>query len=658
MVIEEMKKNRISEFEIWRKVGEGSFGTVVLARRHCAWYAMKIINKKRMDIGDAKRVCAEARALRNLYHPFIIRLRFAFQDVNNVYLGLDAMEGGDLRIALERHGSLSVNECALYAAEIVLALEHIHSSNYVFRDLKPSNILVDARGHIALGDFGLAKNLQLCPNHKARTFCGTPPYMAPEHFLSLDKEPLSKYGGYGTEVDWYSLGIVLTQCLTGKDKLLDEVFDTQDYDGMAESFRKGSYLKPLSQDTPAEAADLRNRLCCVAVSARLKGGPELHRHPFFHSIDWHTLHKKEHLAPLAISLRNHTGGINAYTLFHDHSEPNKVYRHNILSDRQNCVDGVLASELKDIDCVDFLSTNDSLIDDFDALNKKHIDHSIVKHFDYQIHQQNKNYFCTMLADPSCSSCDKSSAMKILPCNTDCIEQQQENTVETTTRIKHIDLESQPSRCVVSPNDEREVVYRSVEEKKSDGSMIEPTYFSNISPNSIGGGSTQLERSIILRNESPTLEHNREVGILASLPQETSLSTRNNTENQHSFIYPPAASPLTCPITCDVFVDPVICQDSHTYERAALLQHIREYGPYSPCTGKPIDQNVIFSNLAIRRLCVACSGSSGVAHRDDDDTSTVAADDDHHNHNTSYYSQTTTNIASSSAASLSCPPPSS
>jgi serine/threonine protein kinase len=139
-----------------------------------------------------------------LKYPFIVSLKFAFQTPAKFYLGLEYAVGGDLFFHLQKHGLPALSDVRLYMAELMLALDYLHSNGIIYRDLKPENILLDGEGHIKLTDFGLAKDLnRIC---QTETFCGTSDYVAPE---VIKREP------YSFPVDWWASGILLYELLCG-----------------------------------------------------------------------------------------------------------------------------------------------------------------------------------------------------------------------------------------------------------------------------------------------------------------------------------------------------------------------------------------------------------------------------------------------------------
>lgn len=160
-------------------------------------------------------------------HPFIMKLEFAFQDKHNLYMVMEFVNGGELFFHLHKSSTqgFSQERAKFYAAQIVLALEHMHKEGVVYRDLKPENILIDSEGYLRITDFGLSKveekhNDSKCQERTA-TFCGTLEYMAPEMMQNKD---------YSHSVDWFSFGILLVEMLCGKNPLKNANQDAIDPD--------------------------------------------------------------------------------------------------------------------------------------------------------------------------------------------------------------------------------------------------------------------------------------------------------------------------------------------------------------------------------------------------------------------------------------------
>ena len=139
-------------------------------------------------------------------HPFIVRLRYAFQTQDKLFLICDYCPGGDLSQYLEIERQFTEEKAKFYIKEILLALEALHERDIIFRDLKPDNVVLDEEGHALLTDFGLSKEGVQFQNGGAKSFCGSYAYLAPE---------MIRKAGHGKAVDWYLLGVVFYEMLTG-----------------------------------------------------------------------------------------------------------------------------------------------------------------------------------------------------------------------------------------------------------------------------------------------------------------------------------------------------------------------------------------------------------------------------------------------------------
>lgn len=197
-----------SSFEILEEVGQGSFGKVFKAIKKTSgnFYALKAINKTELKRREQyKYVIAECKILKSISHNYIIPLYWAFQTPNYVYMVFEYCPYGDLSKLLSEKGVLPEYQAKIYIAQILLALEHLHSFDIIYRDLKPQNILLDEQCHAKLADFGLARE-NTNKNNLAITFCGSPGYLAPETINN---------SGAWKSADIYSLGICLYELLVG-----------------------------------------------------------------------------------------------------------------------------------------------------------------------------------------------------------------------------------------------------------------------------------------------------------------------------------------------------------------------------------------------------------------------------------------------------------
>ena len=198
----------LEDFDLLTVVGKGSFGKVMQVRKKDSKeiYAMKCMSKELiLREGLVEHMKAEKNILGAINHPYIVKLHFAFQTKESLFLILDFLSGGELFYHLSQVGTFPESRAKFYTAQIGLSLGHLHSLNIIYRDLKPENCVLDRKGNCCITDFGLAKP-GINGKEEATTFCGTPEYLAPE-FL--------KGGGHGRAVDWWSLGILLYEMITG-----------------------------------------------------------------------------------------------------------------------------------------------------------------------------------------------------------------------------------------------------------------------------------------------------------------------------------------------------------------------------------------------------------------------------------------------------------
>mmetsp|Transcript_10850 Transcript_10850/g.10883 ORF Transcript_10850/g.10883 Transcript_10850/m.10883 type:complete len:249 (+) Transcript_10850:197-943(+) len=162
----------IYDFEPIKLIGKGAFGQVRLVRRKTTGeiLAMKKLDKTEMIFKNQMRhVKAERDVLANADNPWVVGLKFSFQDEKYLYLVMEYLPGGDLMTLLVRKDVLTEAEARFYIAEAILAVDSTHKLNYIHRDLKPDNLLMDANGHIKLTDFGLSKHFDMNVNKNNET---------------------------------------------------------------------------------------------------------------------------------------------------------------------------------------------------------------------------------------------------------------------------------------------------------------------------------------------------------------------------------------------------------------------------------------------------------------------------------------------------------
>lgn len=299
-------KVHLNSFIVHSRIGQGSFGEVYLVEKRDTnmFYAMKVLSKEKVFSDNLKRyVVTERNVLSATDHPFIVKLRFAFQNADFLFLVMDYCPGGDLGEYLEQEGRFTEKRAKLYVAEVLLALEELHKHNIIFRDLKPENIILDGKGHAMLIDFGLSKEGITAQNKGAKSFCGSVAYLAPEMVKKI---------GHGKSMDWYLLGVVLYELLVGIPPFYAETKEE-----LFHNIEHGKLKIPsaLSQSVK----DLLTGLLQRNPHKRLgytKGADDIKAHPFFFDVNWDdVLHRK---------LKPPMPTIKRVQLFQIHPQPNFV----------------------------------------------------------------------------------------------------------------------------------------------------------------------------------------------------------------------------------------------------------------------------------------------------------------------------------------------
>ncbi|KAJ3134256.1 Serine/threonine-protein kinase [Physocladia obscura] len=306
-----------SDFSTLRVIGKGAFGEVRLVQKSDSGkiYAMKTLKKSEMlKKSQLAHVKAERDVLAESTNtPWVVQLFYSFQDSNYLYLIMEFLPGGDMMTMLIKYDVFPEDVTRFYIAECIEALEAVHSLGFVHRDLKPDNLLIDKNGHIKLSDFGLAtgfhkthetayyvsggiegdangppKNIDLSFSRKEKietwkrnrrflafSTVGTPDYIAPEVFSQE---------GYSKEADFWSLGVILFECLIGYPPFYS--------DSPIDTYRKiiawsETLVFPEDVHLSFEAEDLIRGLLCSAQD-RIKS-PHIKSQTFFRGLDWANL---------------------------------------------------------------------------------------------------------------------------------------------------------------------------------------------------------------------------------------------------------------------------------------------------------------------------------------------------------------------------------
>eukprot|EP00595_Chromulina_sp_UTEXLB2642_P003757 CAMPEP_0196765640 /NCGR_PEP_ID=MMETSP1095-20130614/10249_1 /TAXON_ID=96789 ORGANISM="Chromulina nebulosa, Strain UTEXLB2642" /NCGR_SAMPLE_ID=MMETSP1095 /ASSEMBLY_ACC=CAM_ASM_000446 /LENGTH=291 /DNA_ID=CAMNT_0042124017 /DNA_START=1202 /DNA_END=2077 /DNA_ORIENTATION=- len=209
----------------------------------------------------------------------------AFQTADKLFFVLDYCAGGELFFHLGKVGRFSEERSKFYSAQIILALEYVHSLDIIYRDLKPENVLLDNAGNIRLTDFGLSKEGVSSHSTGANSFCGTPEYIAPEVLARQ---------GHGRAVDWWSTGALLYEMVVGLPP-----FYSRNRQIMFEKIMKADLQFPPTMNDIAK--DILTKFLTRDPKLRLGSGPrdalDVKEHPFFADMDWDGLYHGRIPAP-------------------------------------------------------------------------------------------------------------------------------------------------------------------------------------------------------------------------------------------------------------------------------------------------------------------------------------------------------------------------
>ncbi|XP_073018201.1 probable serine/threonine protein kinase IREH1 [Primulina eburnea] len=308
-------RTSIDDFEIIKPISRGAFGRVFLAKKRTTgdFFAIKVLKKADMIRKNAvESILAERDILISVRNPFVVRFFYSFTCRENLYLVMEYLNGGDLYSLLRNLGCLDEDVARIYIAEVVLALEYLHSLRVVHRDLKPDNLLIAHDGHIKLTDFGLSKvglinstddlsapavsgttsmeedepplsaSEHQQERRKKRSAVGTPDYLAPEILLGT---------GHGFTADWWSVGVILFELIVGippfnaehPQKIFDNILN-----------RKIPWPR-VPDEMSLDAYDLIDGFLTEDPDQRLGAGgaSEVKQHPFFRDINWDTLARQK-----------------------------------------------------------------------------------------------------------------------------------------------------------------------------------------------------------------------------------------------------------------------------------------------------------------------------------------------------------------------------
>lgn len=349
----------IRDFEILKPIGRGGYGRVYLVRKKRTGdiYAMKVLRKSDMiNRNQLQNVNLERIIMSRVQNPFVVKMYYTFQTKNRLFMIMEYLNGGDLLSLLSNLGRMDEVMARKYLAEVVLALEYLHEQNIVHRDLKPDNLLISHDGHLKLTDFGLSQlgvvvhESSLGPSkksfdsylsdsylepskahqrrsmnntHTRYSFVGTPDYLAPEIILGT---------GHGPEVDWWALGVLAYEFVTGvppfNAETVDQIF--------ANIVSHALYWPKIPEEMSQMMYDFISKLLIPDPSERLgaRGAAEVKSHPLFADVDWdNVLNEKAVFVPRTESVedtryfREVKEGLEDFAISDD--EPEETPKENV-----------------------------------------------------------------------------------------------------------------------------------------------------------------------------------------------------------------------------------------------------------------------------------------------------------------------------------------
>ena len=285
-IIQEVKQNNdrsqkksgkvsLRNFKILGLLGVGGFSTVFKVQHYTTGkiYAMKVMNKNYIIFKKYLHyVVSEFEIMKNLSgFPFVLDLHYCFQSANYLYMIIDYCPNGDFT------NLQSINNLKLFFAELILAIEHIHTHNTVYRDLKPENIILDMEGHMKICDFNLAKS-GVAKGKKALSFCGSPMYLSPDML-----------GGKGVDgkCDIYGIGLIMYELISGIP-----TFCADNIIMLYENIKSNK----INYNVPNVKGDIKDLIQKILVSDPEKriSIEEIKNHPYFKDIDFEKVLRKEY----------------------------------------------------------------------------------------------------------------------------------------------------------------------------------------------------------------------------------------------------------------------------------------------------------------------------------------------------------------------------
>ena len=306
-----------SNFMCLALLGQGSFGEVYLVKKKDSedFYAMKVLDKCRIAKQNIfKYVLTERNVLSVMHNPFIVKLNYAFQTSEKLFLLLDYCPGGDLSKQLQIQTRFSEEKAKFYICEIILALGELHKHNIIFRDLKPDNVVIDKEGHALLTDFGLSRE-GVVGKEIAKSFCGSIAYLAPE---------MLNRSGHGKAVDWYLLGVLFYELLVGvppyftsnQEQIFRNIQNAQLYIPPFISEKATKLIKSLLKKNPNERLGSKRDV------------EEIKENEYFADVDWQKVYERKYKPPQIYLKSNHLQFFRQPVQFKENEEDDLFVQDN------------------------------------------------------------------------------------------------------------------------------------------------------------------------------------------------------------------------------------------------------------------------------------------------------------------------------------------